>query len=166
MDALEIAAGGFPHDALDRLGIALKIPLHIAQELDAGIHRARVHRQAVDLLGQGLHICLAAADLHARPLEGVLIAGAFFVQFFKALVQLPELGLGLVDVFAHLAHTVFLLGDVGQHALQALLGALPVGSQNSGEGFALRGFPLGCGQALTRLVGLDILAAHALPDPL
>ena len=166
MDALEVSAGRLAHDAFDRLGKALIIALHVVEHFDSRVHGARIHRQAVDLFGQGLHVHFAVSDLHARAVQGVLVAVVFLAQFAETGVKLCKLGFRLVDIFAHLAHAVFLFGNIGEHAFQALLRVLPVGPQDCGEGFAFGCLPFRRRQAFACLLGLDVLAVHALADPL
>ena len=166
MDTLETAAPALPHDDPHRLGEPLELALHILQHTDAPVHGASVHRQAVGLLGQSFQRLLAACGLHAAAVQGVLAAARFLPAGGQFPGQLLQACARVVQILLHLAHTVFLLGNIAQHPLLAVLGALAVGAQHGGVRLAAGALGLGSGQALPGLLGLHVLAVHPLTDPL
>ena len=70
----------------------------------------------------------------------------------------------LVNALLHSAHAVFLLGNVAEHAVHALLAALHVRAQHSRHALALGRLTLRRGEPFARLFGLDVLAVHTLAD--
>ena len=70
----------------------------------------------------------------------------------------------LVNALLHAAHAVFLLGNVAEHAVHALLAALHICAQHSRHALALGRLTLRRREPFARLLGLNVLAVHALAD--
>ena len=70
----------------------------------------------------------------------------------------------LVNALLHAAHAVFLLGNVAEHSIHALLAALYVRAQHGRHALALSRLTLRRGEPFARLLGLDVLAVHTFAD--
>ena len=101
-------------------------------------------------------------QLHAAAVEHVVILRGFLLKLAERGVYFINALLPLVHTAAYLAYAVLLIRDIVEHTLHTLLAALDVGAKHRGVRLTFGCRRLGGGQALARMLRLDVLLVHTL----